>query len=390
MLLRATFRSLETPSKPRGGNPRDRSEIDIGSPMHIEKTLRPPPRFFATALATISLTAMTLAQIGCRPPEVPSARLHQIEVTGVAMGTSYSVKVVDAAQSLDRAALAEDVAECLETVNQQMSTYRDDSELSRFNAAAADQWFSLSPSTYRVLKEAEHTHEITGGAFDPTVGPLVKLWNFGPGRQATDRVPSDEQIATARAAVGMQHVELRAEPPAARKDLAAVYLDLSAIAKGYAVDQVAELLNAQGITDYMVEVGGEVRTRGHNAENLPWQIAIERPTSGSRTIQRVIAMRDRALATSGDYRNYFEIEGARYCHILDPRSGRPVSHRLASVSVLSDSCMTADALATALFVLGPEEAFAWAKRENLAVLLLVKSDHGFDEWVTPAMQKALE
>ena len=344
-------------------------------------------RLFATALATISLGVMALAQIGCRPAVSPTARLHQLEVTGTAMGTSYSVKVVDAARSLDQAVLAEDVAECLEAVNQQMSTYRDDSELSRFNAAVADQWFGLSPATYRVLKEAERIHEITGGAFDPTVGPLVKLWNFGPGRQPTDRVPSDEQIAEARAVVGMHHVDLRAQPPAARKDLAAVYLDLSAIAKGYAVDQVAELLDAQGMTDYMVEVGGEVRTRGRNAENLPWQIAIERPTNGSRTIHRVLALRDRALATSGDYRNYFEIEGARYCHILDPRSGRPVSHRLASVSVLSDSCMTADALATALFVLGPEEGLAWAERENLAALFLVKDGDGFVERLTPAMRE---
>ena len=219
----------------------------------------------------------------------------------------------------------------------------------------------------------------TGGAFDPTVGPLVRLWNFGPGRHAMDQTPSDEAIDAALAKVGYQKIETRLSPAAIKKADPQMELDLSGIAKGYAVDRVAELLNRLNVENYMVEVGGEVRTHGVNPDGQPWRIAIEKPDAEGRSIQQVIELADEAMATSGDYRNYFEVDGVRYSHLLDPTTGRPIRHRLASVSVRTPTCMEADALATGMIVLGPEKAEELAAKEGLDVTLLVREGTGFTE-----------
>jgi thiamine biosynthesis lipoprotein len=219
-----------------------------------------------------------------------------------------------------------------------------------------------------------------------TVGPLVNLWGFGPGR-GEDRVPSATEVEEARARVGYARLEVRDPPPAVRKAIPDLYVDLSAIAKGYGVDRVSEYLESQGVGRYLVEVGGEVRGRGRNARGTPWKVAVERPAEGERAAYAVVEVDGVGVATSGDYRNFFEKDGRRYSHTIDPATGRPVTHALASVTVVSDTCMTADALATGLNVLGPEAGYALAEREGIAALFIVREGQGFARRATAAFAR---
>lgn len=322
------------------------------------------------------LAGLSLAACGTGP--------RQLQFQGVTMGTLYTVKVVDLPHGVDTQTLHSEVDGILRQVDARMSTYRPDSELSRLNAARTSDWIGVSDELFAVLNEALRVSELTAGAFDITVGPLVNLWGFGPGGGAEEPPPQDA-IQAALARVGYRHLRLRDAPPALSKDRPDIYLDLSAIAKGFAVDRVAEYLASQGIEHYMVEVGGEVRTRGHNARGSAWRIAIERPSSTQRAVQLVVALSDAGIATSGDYRNYFERNGHRYSHTIDPTTGRPITHGLASVTVIAASTMYADALATGLLVLGPEKGYALAKRLGLAAFFIVKTKRGFTQRSTPAL-----
>jgi thiamine biosynthesis lipoprotein len=299
------------------------------------------------------------------------------------MGTLYTVKVVDPPRSVEPQDLRAGVEGVLRQVDTRMSTYRQDSELSRLNAARTTEWITASPELVTVLKEALWVSEATGGAFDVTVGPLVNLWGFGPGGGA-DKVPPEGAIQAALARVGYRRLHVRSSPPAVRKDRPDVYVDLSAIAKGYAVDRVADYLQSRGTENYMVEVGGEIHARGYNARATAWRIAIERPSAKARAVQLIVALDDAGVATSGDYRNYFERDGHRYSHTIDPTTGRPITHALASVTVIAPSTMHADALATGLMVLGPEKGYALAQRLGLAAFIVVKAEDGFRERTTPA------
>src|SRR5690606_6476374 len=248
--------------------------------------------------------------------------------------------------------------------------YIDDSDISRFNQADADTWHAVPPDFARVLEAALALSRESDGAFDPTVGPLVNLWGFGPtGRR--DQAPSAQERDAVRARVGWQRLQWDAENRRLLQP-GGVYLDFSAIAKGYAVDRVGEYLSGQGIDGWLVDIGGELRARGVKPDGQPWRIAVERPVAGTREINTVVRPGDMAMATSGDYRNFFEDNGQSFSHTIDPRTGNPVGHRLASVTVLHPSCMQADGLATLLTVLGPEEGMAFAARHELAVLLIVR------------------
>ena len=320
------------------------------------------------------LLALLLA--GCSDPP-------QVELTGPTMGTHYRVSLRPLPEAHDRASLQAAIDTRLAAINRVMSTYDPDSELSRFNRNTGTGWVPVSAELYTVLAEAQRLGELSEGRFDVTVGPLVNLWGFGPER-ASAGIPDESAIAAARLRVGYRMLELRAEPPAARKTRPDLYVDLSAIAKGYGVDEIAGLLENLGVTDYLVEIGGELRAHGANDQGRPWRIGIEKPQPGEHTVQTIIELRDQALATSGDYRNFFEHQGQRYAHVIDPLSGWPVRHRLASVSVLHPSCMTADGFATALLALGPERGLALAEREQLAALFIVITDDGFEQRSTAA------
>ena len=311
-----------------------------------------------------------------------------IVVTGPTMGTSYSVKLYAGADEIDSEMLETGINALLERINDQMSTYRPDSELSRFNASRELDWFPVSAETARVVHEALGMSNLSGGAFDVTVGPLVNLWGFGPERKDAG-LPTAQAIVATMDRVGYRKLAARSSPPALRKQRPDVYVDLSAIAKGFAVDEVAGLLDEHRITSYLVEIGGELRARGVKPDGSPWKVAIERPAPGQRSIQTVVALGDVAIATSGDYRNFLVKGGKHYSHTIDPRTGKPVTHALASVSVIRPTAMPADALATAIMVMGPEAGFRLAVSEKIAAQLVVKSAEGFEARATPEFQRYL-
>ncbi|MFI4874448.1 MAG: FAD:protein FMN transferase [Blastopirellula sp. JB062] len=307
---------------------------------------------------------------GCVPaPPAP------LQLTGRTMGTTYSVKLVAPEGDFDADTLQRKIDDHLAEINRQMSTYISDSELSLFNQSEAGDWFSVSRSLAEIVARAKEINAQSEGAFDVTIGPLVNLWNFGPDHHP-EKIPSDEAIAAALANVGDAKLAVRLDPPALKKTDDALYVDLSAIAKGYGVDQIAKLVAASGAVAYMVEIGGEVRAAGRKPNGSPWRIAIEKPIPGARAIQEIVELSDRSLATSGDYRNFFEVDGKTYSHAIDPKTGRPLEHALASVSVLHADCESADAFATTLMVLGPEQGYNWAVERELAALFLVRSQAG--------------
>lgn len=328
--------------------------------------------------------ALVLALLAACAAPAPERRAFVFE--GATMGTVYQVKV--ARRDLPEARRADLHAAIrgeLDRVDALMSTYREDSELSRFNRHAETTPFPLSDATWEVLAAALEVSRLSGGALDVTVGPLVDAWGFGPGAERA--APSAAEVAAIRERVGYDKLDLLEAPRAVRKTRSDVVCDLSAVAKGYAVDRVAEALEALGESDFMVEVGGEVRAAGLNDRGQIWRIGVERPQMARGAVQRIVPLDGAALATSGDYRNFREIDGERISHIMDPRTGRPVGHRLASVSVVHPRCAVADAWATALVVLGPEEGYETAAREDLAVLFLIREDDGFRELATPAFDR---
>ncbi len=302
---------------------------------------------------------------------------------GLALGTSFSVKVTTLPPGIDREFLKNKLDSLIEQVNQQMSTYLQSSELSKFNRSRSTNWQPVSNDLARVVALALAVSEWSEGAFDVTVGPLVNLWGFGPDPRL-NQAPSPKAIAQAKSRLGYKSLEVRQSPPALRKQKADLYVDLSAIAKGYAVDKLAEFLDAIGTEGYLVEIGGELRLKGLSPRGEPWRIAIEKPEANVRQIQKVLTLTDTAVATSGDYRNYFEVNGRRFSHTIDPRTGMPISHRLASVTVLSHTTTQADALATALMVLGPDKGWKKAVETGIAALFIVKEKEGFAEKATKA------
>ncbi|KAB0670970.1 FAD:protein FMN transferase ApbE [Aeromonas veronii] len=324
---------------------------------------------------------------GCGQETVQSK--PEIHITGSTMGTYYSIKVADSSIT-DPAKLQAEVDVLLERVNDQMSTYRPDSELSRFNLSRDNKPVVVSRDTARVVTEAIHIGRESQGALDVTVGPLVNLWGFGPDKKPT-KVPSDELITQTRQKTGLGnlHVITSVDADTLQKDIPDLYVDLSAIAKGFGVDKVAEYLESLGARNYLVEIGGELRINGVNGKGHPWRVAIEKPTAGTGTVQEVIVPGDNGVATSGDYRNYYELDGQRFSHTIDPRSGKPIQHRLVSVTVIHPSCMTADGLATVFMVMGTEKSLAYANERGLAIFVITKTDNGFEEAYSDAFKPYL-
>jgi len=315
-------------------------------------------------------------------------RHHLAQFHGDTMGTTWTVKITDPPVQPDQVALQKELEDELRSINNSMSTYIDDSELSRLNHYRDSKPFPLSNPLYTVLDEALRISQLSGGAFDVTVGPLVNLWGFGP-EPRMDHIPDEADIRETLSHTGANKIRLQAQPPAATKLDPDVYIDLSAIAKGYAVDRLADTIERYGIKNYMVEIGGELRLHGINERGKPWTIAVEKPDPMSRSALVLIHPGSAAVATSGDYRNYYEENGIRYSHTINPATGRPITHKLASVTVITERCMTADALATALMVMGPERGLAFAQQHKLAVLFLVKTETGFDSIPTDAFKPYL-
>jgi thiamine biosynthesis lipoprotein len=297
---------------------------------------------------------------------------------GMTMGTTYSVKVISNTQNIDSDKIQTDIDYILDDVNQTMSTYIPDSELSLLNQNTESNWLEISDDLYSVIEHANQVSIVTHGAFDVTVGSLVNLWGFGPDPFTND-IPDESLLQTTMQHVGYEKIGIDLLSNRISKSDPDLYIDLSGIAKGYAVDRIAEYLEKKNINRYLIEIGGELKAKGLNAEQHPWQIGIEQAKSLERSIQRIVGLKDAAMATSGDYRNYFEKDGIRYSHTINPVSGKPIKHKLASVTVLHPSAMHADAMATAFMVLGTEKTHALANELNIAVYTLSKTDTGFEE-----------
>jgi len=308
---------------------------------------------------------------------------------GQTMGTTYHITIAKGSKDPSGELKQSAIDELLLEVNASFSTYIDSSEVSTLNLYKGIEGQPKTPEFIELLGEAQRINLLTGGAYDITVGPLVNLWGFGPSFKEDD-IPSDELIEQALSNVGFDNISIDADSGRVRKLKPEVYVDFSSIAKGYGVDRLADYIESKGYSNYMVEIGGEMRVKGHNPKGTRWRIAIEKPDSATRAIHRIINVTNVAMATSGDYRNFFLKDGVRFSHTIDPKTGKPVRHNLASVTVLNKSAATADALATAFMVLGDKKGYDLAMKNELAVLFLIKQNDGFRERMTPSFKRLIE
>lgn len=304
------------------------------------------------------------------------SKLHSPTIKGQALGTTYTVKIAHVISQTKLNEIRKAIDEELEDINNKMSTYLSDSELSKFNKWLSVEPFAISQKTLQVIVEAQTVSQASNGAFDITVGPLVNLWGFGP--QKIQNNPSAQTITEMLQQVGYQKLTVNSQNKTLQKKHPNLYVDLSAIAKGFAVDAVCDCLRKAGMKNYMVEIGGEIRVSAFKKDKTPWVIGIESPQPGKRGVQKAIILQDVAIATSGNYRNfrYDSKTKKRLSHTISPQTGKPIAHNLASVSVISPTCMYADAMATALMVLGEKRGFELAQSLNLACYFIVYEKPG--------------
>lgn len=323
-------------------------------------------------------------------PSAPAAQARCLTLTGASMGTSWHVQLLSDGKH-EPAMLETGIQQVLDQVVTQMSTWDPASDLCAYNRAAAGSWQQLPDEFFKIVDYSLYLSQQTGGAFDITAGKLVDLWGFGPKGKRT-AAPEPQEIHAAMQAgnwkaLTLDHINHRLLQPGG------IALDLSSVAKGFAVDQVARFLESLAISSYLVEIGGELRGLGMKADRSPWWVAIECPASDLATEQKkeyMVALHELSVATSGDYRQFFEQDGRRYAHTLDPRTGSPVNNELTSVTVLHTQCMVADALATALTVLGCEAGLAYANQHKIAALFLQRNGPYLEEKMSAALTAMLD
>lgn len=328
-----------------------------------------------------------LMLVACKP-QTESRTLTQFD--GRTMGTYYTVKITDPMTEGQQKALQSEINDVLKRCNQEISTYDPHSELSRFNQSRDLTAMPVSAGLADLVRMALTIGHDSGGKHDVTVGPLVNLWGFGPDKRPV-KIPTDAQIADARARIGLQHLKVSYAAGQAylQKDLPDLYVDLSSMGEGMGAEAVADLLETKGLHDYLVEVAGSSRSRGLNDEGKPWRLAIQKPTDEENAVQAIIQPDGMAVSTSGTYRNYYELDGKRFSHIIDPSTGKPISHRLVSATVIMRSAREADGWATTMMVMGPDLAYQFAKAHGFAVYLISKTDKGFKAEYTQAFEPYL-
>ncbi|MEN8222483.1 MAG: FAD:protein FMN transferase [Acidobacteriota bacterium] len=342
---------------------------------------------YKSVLISLLLPALFFIS-GCSSSETPVN--NQLVFSGNTMGTTFTVKIVknnflllgDYNKKVKE--IENGITGLLRDINRKMSTWISDSEISLFNRTPEGEWFDITGETAFVLSSALEISELTGGSFDITVGPLINLWGFGPDRKPV-KIPSMEDLQKVKTITGYKKLSVRTSPPSAKKDVRKLYCDLSGIAKGYGVDAVSSFLDSKGFYNYLVEIGGEISVRGNNGKGEEWRLGVLSP-DGSNSIKKIITIGDKAMATSGDYHNYFEDEGVRYSHIIDPVTGHPITHKLVSVTVIMDNCMEADALATGITVMGPENGYEFAVQNSIPVYMIVKDGDGYKDKMTPSFK----
>ncbi|HKM96365.1 MAG TPA: FAD:protein FMN transferase ApbE [Buttiauxella sp.] len=327
------------------------------------------------------------ALAGCDNPTAKGNAGMVLE--GKTMGTYWraSIAGVDNAR---QAELREKIQAQLDGDDRLMSTYKTDSALSRFNQARTTEPYAIDEAMSDIVTMALRIGAKTEGSMDITVGPLVNLWGFGPDKQPV-KTPNQAQIDAAKALTGLHHLTVINQPGKQwlQKDLPGLYVDLSTMGEGYAADHLARLMEKNGINRYLVSVGGAVVTRGINAEGKAWRVAIQKPTDRENAVQAVVDLNGHGISTSGSYRNYYELEGKRLSHVIDPQTGQPIQHKLVSATVISTTAMEADGWDTGLMVLGTEKAKQVAEKEGLAVYLITKEGDNFTTWMSPQFKAFL-
>lgn len=306
-------------------------------------------------------------------------RLIQSEISGKTMGTTFHISVVHSPENvIDTAKAEQSIQRFLHTLNQQVSIYIPQSGIRQFNRSESTDWQSVDAHFLTLVEHAQTVSAETNGAFDISVSPLIEAWGFGASEAPSS--PSAEKITQAMQQIGYQKLQVNSQQNALKKQHPKLQLDLSAIAKGYAVDKISENLSQQGFPNHLVEIGGELYASGTNQHAKPWRIAIEQPDTQESRVTNSVVVRNLGVATSGDYRNYYIENGIRRSHIIDPQTGYPIRHQLASVTVLHTSTMLADAYATAILVMGQERGKVFANKHKLAVFMIIREADGFSTW----------
>ena len=314
-----------------------------------------------------------------------------LQLSGYTMGTTFQLQFIGMPENFSRARIQSDITDILERLDRRIfSTYAEQSELSRFNRSPVGQPIRISRELLEVVLLAKEVSDKTDGAFDVTVGPLVNLWGFGP-ENSEEKIPSADQIRQAQKNVGYQHLLINPAQSSLSRD-ADVYVDLSGIAKGYVVDQVASYFDSIGVTSYFLEIGGELKIKGLKPDGQYWIPAVERPVDTPPQVYEILNSQgeELAIAGSGDYRNYFEVDGVRYSHEIDPRSGMPIAHNLAAAYVIDTEAARADAMATALMVLGFEAGLSLAQETDLAAYFIVRENSGFASYSTEQFARYIQ
>lgn len=346
--------------------------MKIGNGIKISKN------FIKLSFSAIILFSLIL--VGCSSP----IQRDLYSLAGTTMGTTYSLKVIEPENSKKLIKLDKKIDSVLVDVNNKMSTYIPTSELSLFNQSTSTDWINISNDLAQVINTSKRISAESSGSFDITVGPLVNLWGFGPVKKDSI-IPNQQEIDETLKQVGIKNIEIDFAGKKIKKNIPEIYCDLSAVAKGFGVDKVGLFLESVGLNEYMIEIGGEVRTKGKNKNNENWKIGISSPASNG--LQKVLEISNYSVATSGDYFNYFEENGIRYSHTIDPKTGKPITHKLASVTVIHQNCDNADAYATAIDVLGPEAGYEFALKMKLPVFMIVRENEKFIEKMTPQFEE---
>ncbi|ALV91655.1 MULTISPECIES: FAD:protein FMN transferase ApbE [Pantoea] len=331
------------------------------------------------------ISALAVGLSGCDQAPTRSAMVLE----GKTMGTVWRVSLAGV-EPQRKDALQQVIQQQLDQDDHALSTWKKDSVLSRFNQYQGSDPQPISADMADIVVEALRIGKKTSGAMDITVGPLVNLWGFGPVKQPA-HTPTDAEINAAKAQTGLQHLHViqTVDGQWLQKDLPTLYVDLSTMGEGYATDHLARLMEQQGITHYLVSVGGAVLSRGLNASNQPWRVAIQKPTDRENAVEARVDLQGHGISTSGSYRNYYELDGKRISHVIDPATGRPIDHKLVSATVIATTALEADGWDTGLMVLGTERAKALALKEHLAVYLITKQGEGFTHWMSPQFKSFL-
>jgi len=339
--------------------------------------------------AGILASFFLLAACDSSTPSVKPAAPAATVLEGKTMGTFWRVSIMNVdARRADE--LRGKIQSQLDADDQLLSTYKNDSALMRFNLSNSTSLWPVSEAMADIVTEALHIGYKTNGAMDITVGPLVNLWGFGPTKQP-EKIPDQAQIDDARGRTGLQHLTVINQygQQYLQKDIPDLFVDLSTVGEGYAADHLAALMAQEGISRYLVSVGGALVSRGLNASEKPWRVAIQKPTDTQNAVQAVVDINGHGISTSGSYRNYYELDGKRLSHVIDPQTGRPIEHNLVSVTVIAPTALEADTWDTGLMVLGPEKAKEVVRQEGLAVYMITREGETFKTWMSPQFQSFL-